>query len=71
MFEAQPLTGIRSVDSPAEREELPRRTPQEAAKKLDAKHELEQRPPDLFQVPEAPQTWRHLHRVLTREEPKT
>jgi hypothetical protein len=73
MFEAHPLIGIRSVDSPAEREELPQRTPQQAREELEAKHaaQLQERPPDMFRVADAPQKWRHLHRVLTREEPQT
>lgn len=50
---------------------LPVRMPQQAREELDTKHELEQRAPDLFHVDDAPQTWRHLHRVLTREGPET
>ncbi|WP_128504472.1 hypothetical protein [Streptomyces inhibens] len=51
---------------------LPRRTPQEAARKLDAEHRerMSERPPDLFRV--APrEVWARLHRVLTEEEGDT
>lgn len=53
--------------------QLPRRSPQQALEQLNERHaaQLEERPPDLFHVPDAPQKWRHLHRVLTREEPET
>ncbi|GAO08707.1 hypothetical protein TPA0598_04_03430 [Streptomyces lydicamycinicus] len=47
---------------------LPVRTPQQAMEQLDARHELEERAPDFFHVPDAPRTWRRLHRVLTSEE---
>ncbi|MFD7447162.1 hypothetical protein [Streptomyces sp. NPDC059909] len=52
---------------------LPIRTRGQARGELDAQHaaRMEERPPDLFHVPNAPQTWRHLHRALTREEPET
>jgi len=48
---------------------LPRRTPQEAARKLDAEHKerMSVRPPDLFRA--APrEVWTRLRRMLTEEE---
>ncbi|MFC5800287.1 hypothetical protein [Streptomyces formicae] len=51
----------------------PIRTPGQARGELDAQHatRMEERPPGLFHVPNAPQTWRHLHHALMREEPET
>jgi hypothetical protein len=64
-----PATGLQNVEP----KPLPRRTPREAARKLDEEHapRMEERPPDFFHDAGAPQKWQHLHRVLTREEPET
>ncbi|TXC99023.1 hypothetical protein [Streptomyces sp. ISID311] len=69
MLEGRRDTPPRIIRPEAAHAPLPVRTPQHAMQQLDARHELEERTPDLFHVPDAPQTWRRLHRVLTREEP--
>jgi hypothetical protein len=37
----------------------------------EARWRMDERPPDLFFVADAPQTWWRLHRVLTLGEPET